>query len=40
MRTLILALGATLALAAPALAYDGTKCKAPGNSSACREAWI
>lgn len=31
MRTLILALGATLALAAPALAYDGTKCKAPGN---------
>ena len=31
MRTLILALSATLALAAPALAYDGTKCKAPGN---------
>ena len=31
MRTLILALGATLALAGPALAYDGTKCKAPGN---------
>lgn len=31
MRTLILALGATLGLAAPALAYDGTKCKAPGN---------
>ena len=31
MRSLIIALGATLALAGPALAYDGTKCKAPGN---------
>jgi len=31
MRTLILALSATLLLAGPALAYDGTKCKAPGN---------
>ncbi|MGV7032937.1 methanol dehydrogenase [cytochrome c] subunit [Methylobacterium symbioticum] len=31
MRTLILALGASLVLAGPALAYDGTKCKAPGN---------
>lgn len=31
MRTLILALSATVALTAPALAYDGTKCKAPGN---------